>query len=86
MPNYTETSTPGDARRRAHQLTVINSDGDVPAVQLQTQDRINLLSGEREYVHRDTFIARFDAEGLAESFDLVNVDTGAPLGQSMTGL
>lgn len=86
MPNYTETTVPGDTRRRAHQLTVINPEDGVPVVQLQTQDRINLLSGEREYVNRDAFTAHFDAEGLAESFDLVNVDTGEPLGQSMTGL
>ena len=86
MPNYTETSTPGDTRRRVYHLEIRNPDAGFPEVQLQTQDRINLLSGEREYVHRDTFIARFDADGLAESFDLVNVDTGEPLGQSMTGL
>ena len=88
MPNYTETTAPGDTRRRAYHLEIRNPDAGFPEVQLQlqTQDRINLLSGEREYVHRDTFISRFDAEGLAESFDLVNVDTGEPLGQSMTGL
>lgn len=86
MPNYTETSTPGDTRRRTYYLEIRNPEASFPEAQLQTQDRINLLSGEREYVHRDTFIARFDAEGLAESFDLVNVDTGEPLGQSMTGL
>lgn len=86
MPNYTETTAPGDTRRRVYHLEIRNPDAGFPEVQLQTQDRINLLSGEREHVHRDTFIARFDADGLAESFDLVNVDTGEPLGQSMTGL
>lgn len=86
MPNYTETTVPGDTRRRVYHLEIRNPDAGFPEVQLQTQDRINLLDGGREYVNRDTFISRFDADGLAESFDLVNVDTGAPLGQSMTGL
>ena len=37
----------GDTRRRVYHLEIRNPDAGFPEVQLQTQDRINLLSGER---------------------------------------
>ena len=86
MPNYSETLVPGETRRRAHYLSINNVEGQSPAVTITTQDRINLANGEREYVTRDQFVALFDEDGLGEVFQLINIENGQPLSQSMTGL
>lgn len=86
MPNYLETSVPGETRRRAHRLDIQNWDEAVPTVNIHMQDRINLATGGRVYVDVPGTFARFDAEGLAETFPLVNIDTGEPLGATMSGL
>lgn len=85
MPNYAETTTPGEMRRRAHHIEIDNPEGGVPVVAIFEQDRINLADGSREYVSRGTVFAHFDAAGLVEEFPLVDIATGAPLGPVMTG-
>lgn len=86
MPNYLETTVPGETRRRAHQLMINNQEGTVPTVVINTQDRINLVGGAHEYVSRPSILAVFDEVGLTETLPLINADTGAPLGGEMSGL
>lgn len=86
MPNYLETTVPGETRRRAHRIIIYNQDGTTPKVLISTEDRINLVGGASEYVERDAVAAEFDPVVLSESFPLVSIATGEPLGASMTGL
>ena len=37
MPNYSETSVPGETRRRAHRLDIQNWDGTIPQVLIYMQ-------------------------------------------------
>ena len=85
MPNYAETTAPGETRRRAHRLIIRSVEGEPPEVLINTQDRINLADGSREFVERGAIAARFDAVGQAFEFPLVDIDTGQSLGRTMTG-
>lgn len=84
MPKYIATSTPGDSRRRAPLVVVTNPDGGAPSITYGEEERINLIDGSVAYQPVGNFVVSVDAVALGETFDLVDIDTGAVLG-TMTG-
>lgn len=80
MPNYSPTTTPGDARRRAKTITVDHPDGGAPSVTWYEEDRINRLDGSVSYEPQGFLVSTFFPSQMDDVIPLEDLDTGEKYG------
>lgn len=82
--NYQETTLSGTSYIRSNSVQVANPLTGVKAISFMEEQVINLDGGEQIIRPQGGFQEPFTADNLLTEFALINPETGAPLGSTMT--
>lgn len=82
--NYLPITEPGTVRQRVMRVEMNNKFDSVPYIVWLEEEQILLADGSYKYAPAGFMSTQANAESLAESFPIINPDTGQALGQ-MTG-
>lgn len=81
MPSYTPTTNPGDTRRRARQVLILNPLNSIPSVEFLEQDVVRVADGEKALENLGGVTVAIEGDELAFSFPILDpstdTDTGA---------